>query len=295
MSIASMTGFGRGEAAAGGLRAAVEISSVNRRQFECQTTLPRALAGLDARVQDAIREVLSRGHVKATVTLATDDARTAAPSFDLAVWRARIAAVRAAAATLNLPDDLAASALLNAAEGSAREERTIGSDEAWAVIAPALRAAIESLLEMRRREGGAILADLRARLATLRALATEIAARAPEVPTQYHDTLRRRINELLAPQGQTLDAQTLAREVALFADRCDIREELTRLSSHLDQAEALLASREPCGRALDFLCQELFREINTTGAKANDAAITRCVIAFKTELEAMREQAQNIE
>ena len=148
---------------------------------------------------------------------------------------------------------------------------------------------------MRLREGAAIRADLRQRLSALRTLADEIAGLAPQVPRRYREVLRTRIAELMSDQGVALEADALVREVALFADRCDISEELTRLASHFDQAAALLDGDAPCGRPLDFLCQEFFREINTIGSKANDGAITRRVIAFKTGLEAVREQVQNIE
>ncbi len=290
-----MTGFGRGESAARGIRAVVEISSVNRKQFDCQTTLPRALAGLDARIQTAVKAAVCRGHVKAVVTLTVDETSPTAATADLSKWRARVAAVRVAALELGLPDDLSASSLLNGPDFAAETERAISADAAWGVIEPALRRALEQLLEMRRREGDAIRADLRTRFADLKGVAAAIAGRAPEIPRQYRDTLRTRINDLLASQGPVIDEPTLAREVALFADRCDISEELTRIESHFDQADGFLAGSEPCGRTLDFLCQELFREINTVGSKANDAAVTRGVIAFKTTLEAVREQVQNIE
>ena len=295
MGVVSMTGFGRGEAAASGIRAVVEISSVNRKQFDCQTTLPRSLAGLDARVQTAVKMAVCRGHVKTVITLAVDEASGDAASADISKWRARVAAVRAAALELGLPDDLSASSLLNGSDFGAATERAISADAAWGVIEPALRSALDQLVEMRRREGDAIRADLCARFADLKGVAAAISVRAPEIPKQYRDTLRTRINDLLAAQGQLIDEQALAREVALFADRCDISEELTRLESHFNQADGFLGGSEPCGRTLDFLCQELFREINTVGSKANDAAITRGVIAFKTSLEAVREQVQNIE
>jgi uncharacterized protein (TIGR00255 family) len=147
---------------------------------------------------------------------------------------------------------------------------------------------------MRKREGEAIAADIRARLAQLAELAKAIRQRSPEIPKLHAETLRKRITDLV-PENTLVDKDALAREVALFADRCDISEEQTRLLSHFEQAETLLSGDAPCGRALDFLCQEFFREINTTGSKANDLEITRAVIAFKTILEAIREQVQNIE
>jgi len=294
MGVISMTGFGRGEANVTGIRAVVEISSVNRKQFDCQVALPRSLVGLDGDIQTVVKSAVSRGHVKVVVTLAVDEASVDTASVDIAKWRARVAAVRAMAGALGLPDDLSASSLLQIADFAAVSERPVDSAEAWAGIEPALRMALDRLVAMQRREGEAIRTDVCVRLAALKAIAAEVASRAPEIPRQHRDVLHTRITELLGERGQALDDQTLAREVALFADRCDISEELTRLASHFDQADALLGGREPCGRSLDFLCQEFFREINTVGSKANDAAVTRCVIAFKTGLEAVREQVQNI-
>jgi len=288
-----MTGFGRGETTVDGITATVEITSVNRKQLDCQVALPRNLASLDARVQAALRTALTRGYVKVAVTVASET--PAAADADLARWRRRIAAVRAAAAELGLADDLSASALLGFVEGAEPEMREAAPDAAWAAIGPALAAAVAGLCAMRLREGAAIRTDLLRRLHALRTLADEIAGLAPQVPRRYREVLRTRIAELMSDQGAAPEAETLAREVALFADRCDISEELTRLASHFDQAAALLDGDAPCGRPLDFLCQEFFREINTIGSKANDGAITRRVIAFKTGLEAVREQVQNIE
>jgi len=288
-----MTGFGRGESTADGITATVEITSVNRKQFDCQVTLPRNLASLDARVQAAVRTALTRGYVKVSVTAGRE--ASAAAAVDLDRWRHRIAAVRAAAAELGLADDLTASTLLRFAEGGDPEMPETKPEAAWAAIGPALAAAVAGLCAMRLREGAALRADLLQRLGALRTLAGEIAGLAPQVPRRYREVLRTRIAELMDGQGVAPEAEVLAREVALFADRCDISEELARLASHFDQAAALLDGDAPCGRPLDFLCQEFFREINTIGAKANDGAITRHVIAFKAGLEAVREQVQNIE
>ena len=288
MGVASMTGFGRGEAIVNTNTATVEISSVNRKQFDCHVTLPRSLSGLEARIQTVVRAAITRGAVKVSLTLTLEDANAA---VDIEYWRVRIDALRTAAAALGLPDDLTASTLVQGISSSTPTERVISTDAAWTVIEPALATALKNLITMRRREGAALLADLQPRFAALQTLVAEIAMRAPAIPAQYRDSLHARIETLLGDQGPTLEADTLAR----FADRCDISEELTRLSSHFDQADALLADNAPCGRPLDFLCQEFFREINTIGSKANDTAITRCVIAFKTGIEAIREQIQNIE
>lgn len=293
MGVISMTGFGRGEATIDGVSASVEISTVNRKQLDCQVALPRYLSSLEARIQTTVRATLARGHAKVAVTVASEAA--AAVEADLARWRQRIAVLRTAAAELDLPDDLTASTLVQLDGKADGEMRDLVPDAAWQAIDPALTTAVAALLAMRQREGAAIRADVQNRLCALRRLADEIVARAPEIPLTYRDTLRTRIEALLSDSGATLEADALAREVALFADRCDISEELTRLESHFAQAKTLLDGSAPCGRPLDFLCQEFFREINTIGAKANDATITRSVIAFKTGLETIREQVQNIE
>ena len=149
---------------------------------------------------------------------------------------------------------------------------------------------------MRAREGAALEADLRKRFLELKVLSETIAPRAAAVPKQYQVTLEKRLADLLSDGAKgVVDPALLAREVAIFADRCDVSEELTRLASHFVQVDKVLDEGQASGRTLDFLCQEIFREINTTGSKANDAEITRLVIAFKAGLEAAREQIQNVE
>jgi uncharacterized protein (TIGR00255 family) len=145
---------------------------------------------------------------------------------------------------------------------------------------------------MCRREGAALARDLRRRLGALRKTVRELARRAPSVPANALRAFETRLNALAPPQAA--DPARLARELALLADRCDVSEELTRLESHFDQAEQFLSGAAPCGRSLDFLCQEMFREINTIGSKANDVVMTRLVVRFKTGLEAVREQVQNV-
>ena len=292
MPVVSMTGFGRGSAAEGGWSAEVEISAVNRRQFDCSVAMPRAFAAaFEARVLNTVRGALARGSVRVGVAIKPGDAGAVA-AMDRGLARQRICALRETAAGLGLADDLAASSLLRM-DDLFSPAGTGENNAPWAALEAALKQALEGVLAMRKREGAAIAADIRGRLARLEELAQDIRLRAPEVPKNHAAALRKRLADLGA-EGLA-EPGALAREVALFADRCDISEELTRLSSHFAQAGALLSGDAPCGRALDFLCQEFFREINTTGSKANDLEITRAVIAFKTILEAVREQVQNIE
>ena len=294
MAIKSMTGFGRGEASEGAVKVVVELSAVNRKQFDCSVSLPRELTSLDAKIQALVRTRVTRGYVKGSVTVSAAEQAGAADTLDLAHLTAQIDAVRAAAQALGLTDDLTASALLRLPD--LLRPRVLPDDplEVWPLVERAVQAALENLEAMRLREGGVLERDLRERFTALEVLSREIAELAPAVPIAYKVLLERRLAELLG-DGQLVDPALVAREVAVFADRCDVSEELTRLASHFTQVTKVFDAGGPCGRTLDFICQEMFREINTTGSKANDAEISRLVIAFKAGLEAVREQVQNIE
>ena len=294
MAIVSMTGFGRGEAQADGIKAVVELGTVNRKQFDCNVSLPRELGCFESKLHALIHTKIMRGYVKGTVTLAAATGNGAA-LIDTAKARTQIDALRVTAAELGLADDLRASTLLRLPE--MMRSSPLGDDPTalWGLIEQATLAALQKLVEMRQAEGAALENDLRQRFAALQRVSEKIAPLAAAVPKNYQATLEKRLAELLTAKEGITDPVLLAREVAVFADRCDVSEELTRLASHFVQVTKALADGQACGRTLDFLCQELFREINTTGSKANDAEITRLVIEFKAGLEAAREQVQNIE
>ena len=288
---------GRGVAAAAGrlARVEVELSSVNRKQLDVDVGLPRGLASFAAPVQQLVQSRLARGRVTGEIRATWAEAAQASGGrVDLGLARATVAALRAAAKKLDLPDDLQASDLLAlpglvTLERSARDLETL-----WPLVRQALEAALAKLQAMRRKEGAALGRDLRARLATLRKLAREIAARAPGVAGTYRANLLARIAAAL-PDSDLAADERLLKEVALFADKADVAEELVRLDSHFRQAEDLLKQGGVVGRALDFLVQEMGREINTIGSKANDGEIARRVVAVKAELERFREQVQNVE
>lgn len=285
--VKSMTGFGRGSAAGSGLAVTVELSTVNRKQFDATVWLPRGWLGFEPRLVGMLREGIARGAVKVQVT--------ARPEAGGALGaEARFRELCAAAKRLGLRGEPTVSDWLTLCAAEPEEAAPEPTEALWGVVEAAAREALARLVGMRLREGERIAADLRERLGRLRALHGEIAALAPGLPALWGEALRRRLAELL-PAGMALEQGALEREVALFADRCDISEELTRIGAHFAHAEQLLAGEGPCGRALDFLCQELFREINTTGSKCAGSAIPRLVIAFKTLLETFREQVQNVE
>jgi uncharacterized protein (TIGR00255 family) len=270
---------------------------VNRKQFDCNISMPRELGCLESKFHALVHAKVVRGYVKGAVNIsAATDSGGNANLIDIEKARAQIAALRNAATELGLSDDLHTSTLLRLPEmmrGSA-----LGDDPTalWPLIEQATQVALQKLIEMRQLEGIALDRDLRQRFGVLQRVSEKIAPLAAVVPKYYQATLEKRLAELLGSGKEgVVDPALLAREVAVFADRCDVSEELTRLASHFVQVTKTLDEGQACGRTLDFLCQELFREINTIGSKANDAEITRLVIEFKAGLEAAREQVQNIE
>ena len=295
MSLASMTGFGRGEAIGHGIKVTVEFSSINRRQFECHLALPRHLGALEANLYTLVQNGVRRGQVKGAVQISMAPGSAAAGGLhvDLARAEAQIAALRRAGKRLGLRDDLGITHLLALPEAVTFDEQPDDPLKLWPLVQRAAATALDALQRMRAREGGALARDLRRRFKALRVLRARAARRAARAPADYRDALARRLARL--GEGVAVDSALLARELVVFADRTDVSEELTRLESHLDQAETLIAGDAAAGRALDFLCQELLREINTVGAKANDAPLAALVVAFKSQLEAVREQIQNVE
>lgn len=294
MSLRSMTGYGRGEAAARGIRVEVELNSVNRKQFEVRLNLPRALVPLESRMVELVQSSISRGQVTGGVAVhVAESLKHRSFRIDSMLASSCIAELRRTAGKLELNDDLSASVLLELPGVVTQCCVADDADYVWPVLEKALKGAIRQLVAMRSREGTALGKDLGRRLTVLETCLTGVRSLAPDVTRRYRETLVKRLGQA----GLVLDPSDplLARELAVFADRSDISEEITRLESHLQQARGLMRSSEPAGRTLDFLAQEMFREINTIGSKANEVQITRQVIEFKTELERIREQVQNIE
>lgn len=286
----SMTGFGRGECTAGSSRYAVEIGMVNRRNAEVVFNLPRELAPLENTLREIIAPAVVRG--RATVTASISAGKKSRPAVDPALFRRLHADLVRLQRSLRLPGEPQLSDVVRLYAATAREHS--GADEPdRAAVVKATRAAARSLETMRHREGAHLAREL-ARLLTR--FAKEIAAirkLAPAVTARHREAMRTRL-AALDPAFSANDDR-LTRELALFADRSDITEELSRLESHVAQFRAGLAAHEANGRTLDFLAQEMFRECNTIGSKANSAPVTRHVIAAKTELERLREQVQNVE
>lgn len=289
----SMTGFGAATAPLGGSSIRVEISGVNRKQTEIAVALPRAWAALETTVRDTVATAVSRGRVNVTFTLQS----TPGAAGSLALNRDKLAALTAtlseAEATLGRSVDTSLDALLRLGIIAEETETDLPLETVEAAAIPALREALEAFITLRAQEGANMKRDLLARIGTLREFRNQLMARASGVATRHREVLLKRLAESGLPLPA--DDERIIKEIALFADRCDVSEEMTRLESHLNQFEAICDKSEPVGRTLDFLCQEIFRELNTTGSKANDAELAQLVVTAKTELEKIREQVQNIE
>ena len=289
----SMTGFGRGSAATDAWQASVELSAVNRKQAEVVVQAPRELNELDARIRKAVLAVVSRGRIQVAINVERSQGVAADFRINPALALAFSAAFTQLAKTVGYPVPPTAADFLRQPGIIAAGNSEIDAEAAWLAIEPALTDALTQLAAMRESEGNHLKADFLTRLAALIAFARRISSDAPGRPIRQRELLTKRLREA----GLELDPgdERVAKEIALFADRCDVSEEITRLDSHFVKFREYLQAAEPPGRALDFLCQELFREFNTISSKANDAAIAQTVVEAKTELEKIREQVQNVE
>jgi uncharacterized protein (TIGR00255 family) len=299
-----MTGFGTGNAALGQGSVAVEVRAVNGRFLDVRVRLPQELAELAVMVEGEARKRLSRG--RCDITIRTEGNVLAAPSLDK--QRAR----RAYRMLLELRDELAPGTEVPFSMLSAVPELFGAGDPsdlepARRAAEAALASALDDLARMREKEGLAIFADLEARLAAVRTLSTQIATRAPEIAENMAKKFRDRLDRLSgivispstgAPEpgrDAPIDPARVEQELVLLMERSDIAEELTRLGSHVEQMSTYMRGDEPLGRRLDFLLQEMAREINTIGAKSQDLKTSHAVVELKAEIERMREQVQNVE
>lgn len=289
----SMTGFGAAEAATPTGRYAVEVRSLNHRFCEIVVRIPRDLAPLEERVRALVQDRVLRGRVEVAIMRENYSKRPRTVKTDLELAQAYVSALHDLKRALSISGSLDLSVLLSLPEIVRVEEEKEDLEAAWPAIAEGVGAALDRLVAMRESEGAQLAADIQRRIDRLEGLMDEIAGRAPRVVEEYRDRLARRIAEL-AP-GVAVDPGRLATEVAVFAERSDISEEITRFRSHLRQFRSTLGTPGAVGRTLDFIVQELGREINTIGSKANDLEIAQRVIAVKGELESLREQIQNLE
>ena len=289
----SMTGYGRGAATLEGRELVIELKSVNNRFLDIGMKLPRQLSFLEDSLRKLLNDALSRGHVDVFVNYRNlrSDAKTV--RVDQALLKAYLTSARESAKALDLADDLTLSKALTLPDVTL----ILPADEDQQALTnlgqEAMTMAIEGLKAMRFKEGERLKLDLAARMDTMTGYAAAIEKRAPAVAEEYRTKLTARIEEMLGEME--VDRSRLATEVAIFADRAAIDEEIVRLNTHLIHFRELLEASEPVGRKMDFLIQEVNRESNTVGSKCNDVDIARVVVGLKAEVEKMREQVQNVE
>ncbi len=290
-----MTGYGRGESAQDGFKVTVELSSVNRKQSEISVTLARELEVLEAQMRDLINKHISRGRITARVSLhLAEDKSPARLRLNSKLAKAYVKELSRLAKELKISGEPTLDMIARAPGVFETEKELADAEDFWPGIEKALQQALNNLLKMREREGGHLMKDLALRIAAMRKSALLVQKRAPEVQKRHLEQLMLRIRNAGVEMPDKQDDRLL-KEMVLFADRSDISEELARLQSHFKQFDDSVRSAEPVGRTLDFLAQEMNREINTIGSKANDSTISHAVVSLKTELEKFREQAQNVE
>ena len=292
--IRSMTGYGRAEAQTASGRFTVEMRSVNHRFGEVLVRLPRDLAPLEDRVRAVVQTRVLRGRVEVTVIREDRATRTKTVRADVDLATAYAQALKELAGVLRVREGMTLAQVAALPDVIRVEETKEDLDTLWPQLATALEEATTDLVEMREAEGRRLAEDLETRLRHVEELARGVEARSRGAVGEFVTRLRERIAALLGEVP--VDENRLAAEVAIFAERSDVSEEVTRLRSHVAQFRQDLRDAEGAvGRRLEFVLQEMGREVNTTGAKANDLEITRAVISMKGELESMREQIQNVE
>ena len=289
----SMTGYGRGESENGELRLTVEIKTVNNRYCEIIIKQPRQYMALEDKIKKYISAQMERGRVEVFINTKEKAEKTGEIKINFAqalAYDKALAQLSKEVGTEYQPDVYR---LFNLPDVICHEDSEEDLDAIWLMLEEALKEALTQHLQMRQKEGDLICADMLQKLQNLENFAAEVEKRAPMVAENYREKLTSRLNEVLG--AAELDQERLAQEVAIFGEKCCIDEELVRLKSHFTQFREIIAAKGPVGRKLDFLIQEMNRETNTIGSKANDLAITSAVVEMKSELEKLREQVQNIE
>ena len=289
----SMTGYGRSEEAWSGGTVTAELRSVNHRFCEIVVRLPKVLSSLEEELKRMIQQRCARGRVELTVSISGGKDAGKQLSLDQALARQYHGLLRDLKKQLRLSGSIDVAMLAGYRDLITVSDRPLDEEGLLQTAKRVTVKALSILDQMRRREGAALTKDVMHRLNIVREEIGGVEQRAPHVAQEYFLRLKARVSKLA--ELPELDEGRLSQELALYADRCDVSEEVTRLDSHLSQFETTLQTEEPVGRALDFLLQEIGREVNTIGSKANDADIAMHVVRLKGELEKIREQVQNIE
>ena len=290
-----MTGYGRAEHILEDKVLVVEIKSLNHRNLEISARLPNIFNSLEVPIKKKISERVSRGRIEITIRFDTDQGTAIGDQLNVnrPLIRNYYDLLTSIKEDLGLKDDITLEMIANLRNGIYIAEIEINPEEIWTDIEMVIERAIDTLLEMKNKEGQLLYVDFSARIDLIKDHLGSLELRAPQVLSAYQKRLTERLEEL--SQGVEIDESRLSQEIAIMAEKSDITEEIVRLESHINQLRDLLDSSIPVGRKMDFLFQEMHREINTIGSKSNDLDISGNVIEIKTELAKLREQVQNIE
>ena len=289
----SMTGYGRGEGTVNGRHIVFEVKSVNHKYFECSARITRGCLFLEERLKAFLQSQVSRGKLDVFLQVENVEGTGTVVEVNQALAGAYYKALGEVKDRWSLPGEVDLSMLCRYSDIFSVRKAPEDEDALWEAVLQVAQPAVQSLLQMREAEGRRLEKDIREKAEGILALVSKIEERAPETVEQYRQRLRARIQELLG--DNTLDEQRVLTEVAVFADKVAIDEETVRLRSHFAQLWALLAAEGPTGRKMDFLVQEMNREVNTIGSKSLNPEIAHLVVDIKSEIEKIREQVQNIE
>jgi uncharacterized protein (TIGR00255 family) len=288
-----MTGFGRGEFKSNEAEISVEIRSVNHRYSDVSIRIPRYLSFLEERVRESVQNKISRGRVDVYISFDLLDQKDLDVRVNLDLARNYYTVLEQLKDHTGIDENIPLSLIATFPDVIVTKQKELDEEKLWQQLSAALEQAVEVLLQMRKREGENLKNDIITKLETIQKSVLEVEKRAQYVVQEYRQKLEKRLEEL--NKGIEIDRERLYQEVVIFADRSNIDEELVRLKSHISQMRNTLHDGGTIGRKLDFLVQEMYRETNTIGSKANDLEISKRVIEIKTELEKVREQIQNIE
>ena len=289
----SMTGYGKGEYKEGGVELTCEIKTVNNRYLDVSVKAPRIFAAYEDVIRSLVREKLTRGHADVFVSLKDKREKPTTMSLDLALASSFVQSAKALKEAFpDLTDDVTLTTVLRYPDVLKQEDVSVVDEELITALKTALTEALDNLNKMRLIEGEKLKADMLSRVQTVEGLVAQITQRAPKIAEEYREKLTAKVKDYLAEAS--IDESRILSEVAVFSDKSNIDEELTRLRSHIEQFRSI-CEEGIVGRKLDFLVQEFNREANTTCSKSNDIAITRAGLAMKNEIEKIREQVQNLE
>lgn len=292
--VCSMTGFGRSNSDEGGKRSfTIEMKSINHRYLDVNVKMPRSLLSLEEKIRKYINGRLSRGKVDIFITYNNYERSDLAANFNETLGDSYIKCLQEIKDRYQVRDDISVSLIARFPDVIYVEEKEEDLDEIWEVLKVTLEDATNMLIHMRNEEGKKLAEDIIKKCEAIQGSLASIEVRSPQLVTEYKEKLTERLKELL--DNSHLDENRLYMEVALFADKSSIDEEITRLKSHISQVEKTLKSDEPIGRKLDFIVQEMNREANTIASKSNDLELTNLALNIKNEIEKIREQVQNIE